>query len=91
MTTRISTKQKSSMVLSLLRGELIEEVARQNKVTVSDLTSWREKFIAGGERSFVRNNNDPKIAEYERAIGKLQMENELLKKKTAFKFKKLGI
>jgi len=91
MTTRISTKQKSSMVLSLLRGELIEEVARQNKVTVSDLNSWREKFLAGGERSLVRNNNDPKIAEYERAIGKLQMENELLKKKTAFKFKKLGI
>jgi transposase-like protein len=88
MATRISSKKKSSMVISLIRGESIEEVARLNNVTVADLVSWRDKFISGGERSFKRNENDNKFAEYERAIGKLQLENELLKKKTAFKFKK---
>jgi len=88
MTTRISSKQKASMVLSLIRGESIDEVARQNSVTTADLASWRDKFISGGERAFKRNENDHKFAEYERAIGKLQLENELLKKKTAFKFKK---
>lgn len=88
MTTRISSKQKSSMVISLIRGESIEEVARQNNVTVADLVSWRDKFISGGERAFKRNENDNKFAEYERIIGKIQLENELLKKKTAFKFKK---
>lgn len=83
---RISRNMKSSMVLRLLRGESIDEVSRSEEVTVSDLSKWRDQFLLGGNNGLkntqIKKNRN---AEYERVIGKLQMENELLKKKSSFK------
>ena len=78
---RKSAKVKTQMVLELLRGKPIEEVSRENQVTVADLSAWRDAFIKNGEAGFKKHSRDSQIAEYEQALGRLQMENELLKKK----------
>jgi transposase-like protein len=72
---------KTQMVIELLRGKPIEEVSREYEVTVSDLSEWRDAFIRNGEAGFKRRPEKSRISEYERALGRLQMENELLKKK----------
>ena len=81
---RKSAKIKTQIVLELLRGKPIEEVSREYQVTVADLSEWRESFIKNGESGFKRQSRNSQIAEYERALGRLQMENELLKKKENF-------
>lgn len=75
---------KTQMVLELLRGKPIEEVSRENQVTVADLSEWRTAFLKNGEAGFKKQRDDSRFAEYERALGRLQMENELLKKKENF-------
>jgi len=82
---RKSAKKKAQLVLELFRGKPIEEVSRENQVTVSDLTAWREIFLKQGEMGFKKLPKDSKISEYERALGRLQMELELYKKKESFR------
>jgi len=81
---RKSAKMKTQMVLELLRGKPIEEVSRENQVTVAELSEWRTAFLKNGEAGFKKQHDDSRFAEYERALGRLQMENELLKKKENF-------
>ncbi len=69
------------MVLELLRGRTIEEVSREYQVTISDLTQWRTAFLKGGEAGLKKRPEESRYAEYERTVGRLQMEIELLKKK----------
>jgi transposase-like protein len=82
---RMSSKRKSTIVLRVLRGESMDEVSRAEQVTMADLSSWRDLFLSHGEQGLKRSPRGSKAAEYERVIGKLQMENELLKKKSCFK------
>jgi transposase-like protein len=81
---RKSAKLKAQIVLELLRGKPIEEVSREYQVTVADLSEWRDVFIKNGEAGFKRQPRDSQVSEYERALGRLQMEIELLKKKENF-------
>lgn len=81
MKKKITSKIKSELVLRILRGELIEEIARLEKVTVRDLTSWRDQFLKGGANSLKKSPVKSKELEYQRLLGRLQMENELYKKK----------
>ena len=87
---RKSAKKKAEMVLELLRGIPIEEVSRKYQVTVADLSSWRDAFIKNGEAGFKKRPEESQIAKYERALGRLQMENELLKKKENFRISSRG-
>ena len=82
---RKSAKKKTELVLELLRGKPIDEVSRENQVTVADLTEWREHFLKQGEQGFKKRPENSKISEYERALGRLQMELELYKKKESFR------
>lgn len=84
MVKRKSAKLKAQIVLELLRGKLIEEVSREYQVTVADLLEWRDAFIKNGKASFKKHTRDSQIANYERTLGRLHMENELLKKKEKF-------
>ena len=52
MIKRKSAKLKTQLVLELLRGKPIEEVSRENQVTVADLSAWRDAFIQNGEAGF---------------------------------------
>lgn len=82
---RKSAKKKTQVVLELLRGKPIEEVSREHQVTVADLTEWRDIFLKQGEQGFKKRPENSKISEYERALGRLQMELELYKKKESFR------
>ena len=83
--TRLTSKKKTEIILTLLRGASIEELSRENKIAVHELTSWRDNFISKGSSCFVKQRKDKAISELERIIGQQHIEIELLKKKkTAF-------
>jgi len=82
---RKSAKLKAQLVLELLRGKPIEEVSREHQVTIADLSAWRDIFLKQGEQGFRKQPENSKISEYERALGRLQMELELYKKKESFR------
>ena len=80
--TRISRQTKVETVLSLLRGDSIEELSRVLKVGVHEVNSWKEIFLSQGESGFKKaKTTSNREAELERIIGRQQVEIELLKKK----------
>lgn len=90
MSQRNSAKRKGELVLRVLRGETLEEVSRGEKVTIAELTEWREQFIQKGIDGFKKDPEKAEIGRYERTIGNLHMEIELLKKKNDFMEKYRG-
>jgi transposase-like protein len=38
-----------SVVLELLRGADLEATSRKHRVTITTLSQWRDRFLAGGE------------------------------------------
>lgn len=87
---RKSAKKKVQLVLEILRGTPIEEVSREHQVTIAELSTWRDIFLQQGEQGFKKQPENSKISEYERALGRMQMELELYKKKESFRQKMQG-
>jgi len=46
--SRFSVRKKTDAVMRLLRGEDVDKISRDLRVTAATLTRWREDFIAGG-------------------------------------------
>jgi len=80
-TKRKSAKFKAEVVLSLLRGESVEELSRKYGVTMADITQWRDEFVENGTQGFKKDPDEAKLARAERRIGQLEMELDLVKKK----------
>jgi len=83
-TNRFSTKRKMEAVLRLLRGEDLELVSREYKVTASKLSQWRETFLAAGQSSLQSKASavhDERIAHLQSKVGELTMANDLLEHK----------
>lgn len=78
----LTAAAKTSIVLELLRGEDIETLSRGHRVTVAQISQWRDAFIEGGKQGFKKDPSASQLKEAERLIGKLQMELELRKKKS---------
>lgn len=79
---RKSANFKSTVVLELLRGESAEELSRKYGITMAELSAWRDEFIENGIQGFKRNPEESKLAKAERRIGQLEMELDLVKKRT---------
>ena len=80
---RWSSKKKGEIVLRLFKGESVETLARESKISAGKISQWRDDFISGGFANLNKKKNDPaqkKLAEAQRTIGKMAMEIELLKK-----------
>jgi transposase len=78
---RMSAKRKQSAVLRLLRGEDLELVSRELRVTAAELSAWRDAFLSAGEASLkIRpaDGRDVEIARLKAKVGDLTMANELL-------------
>ena len=78
---RMSAKRKQSAVLRLLRGEDLELVSRELRVTAAELSAWRDAFLAAGEASLKTrpaDGRDVEIARLKAKVGDLTMANELL-------------
>jgi len=77
----LTSKIKSEIVLSLLRGTDMESLSREYGVSHSDISTWRDQFIENGVSGFKHKPDDSRLSQAERKIGQLQMELELTKKK----------
>ena len=84
-----SAQFKLETVLEALRGEKpIAQVCRERQVTDSLVYKWRQEFLDKAPSLFeskqmtasVQSEQAERIAELERLVGQLSMENALLKK-----------
>ena len=84
-----SAQFKYEVVIAALRGDKTRaELCREHKLTKSLLWKWEQAFVAGGPAIFESDQSqrraiaerDERIADLERLVGRLTMENEILKK-----------
>lgn len=77
---RWSAKSKRDVVLRLLRGEDLDTVSRESKVTAAKPTEWREAFLASGMAGLKARETDGRDEEIERlktVLGEMTMRCEL--------------
>ncbi len=77
---RWSARRKAEAVLRLLRGESLDVVSREVRVEAHRLAAWGDEFLAGGTEGLKARPRAPderRLADAERKIGELTMENEV--------------
>ena len=77
---RWSAQRKTEVVLRVVRGEAIDEVAREIQVPVHELEEWRCVFLESGQQGLERRGLDPEERELRRLqakIGDMTMRLEL--------------
>ena len=77
---RWSAQRKTEVVLRVVRGEAIDEVAREIQVPVHELEEWRRVFLESGQQGLKRRGLDPEERELRRLqakIGDMTMRPEL--------------
>lgn len=77
---RWSAKAKREAVLRFLRGESLDAVSRELKVTAVRLSEWRDAFLAGGEarlKSRAADGRDKEVARLKSVLGEMTMRVEL--------------
>jgi transposase len=77
---RWSAQRKMEIVLRLVRGEAIDEVAREIQVPVHEVEEWRRVFLESGQQGLKRRGLDPEERELRRLqakIGDMTMRLEL--------------
>ena len=82
---RVFTKEfKLSVLRDVDAGTSVAEAARIHDVHPETIRLWKRTFRKYGERSFAGNGraygDEAKIAQLERALGQMTLENSLLKK-----------
>ncbi len=79
---RFSVRKKTEAVMRLLRGEDLDKVSRELKVTAATLARWREDFIAAGRAGLktraAADDQDESLLRLKAKVGELTMANELL-------------
>ena len=81
---RWSARRKLGVVSRLLGGESLELVSREVGVPIYQLEDWRDRALSGMESALKARAEDPverKLAEAQRRIGEMAMENELLRER----------
>lgn len=86
--SQYTSKQKLEIVLEGLRGESsVTEVCRKYGISSGMYYKWRDLFLRRGEEIFANQGSFAsekayidKIREMERIIGRVTIENEILKK-----------
>lgn len=82
-----SCEQKVAIVLEGIKSSNVAELCHQNGASQAQLYRWRETFLEAGKKalSSAYEGNKKKqvqtqISELERIIGRLTIENQILKK-----------
>jgi predicted RNase H-like nuclease (RuvC/YqgF family) len=81
---RFSARQKTEVVLRLLRGEPLDLVSRELGIPVARLTTWREAFLDAGQEALKKiplENRDRELGRLREKLGESTMEMELLREK----------
>jgi transposase-like protein len=78
---RFSARRKTETLLRLLRGETLDNLARELGVTAATVAGWRERFLAAGQAGLKSREPDERDDEIQRLrakVGEITMNNELL-------------
>jgi putative transposase len=85
--SKYSEETKMAVVLEGLRnGSSIAELCRKHGISDALYYRWRDQFVEGGRRALSGKLGSPdeelrrKVSEYEKVIGRLTVQNEILKK-----------
>lgn len=82
---RFSAKRKVAAVMRLLRGEDLDRVSRDLKVTAATLSAWRDDFLAGAEANLktrLPGPQDEEILGLKAMLGDLTIRNEVLRERS---------
>jgi transposase len=77
---RWSAQRKTEVVVRVVRGEALDEVAREIQVPVHEVEEWRRIFLESGQQGLKRRGLDPEEREVRRLqakIGDMTMRLEL--------------
>ena len=82
---RWTASRKLEAVMCVLRGQSLDAVSRKYGISLHDLTSWRNKVLAGAESSLKTKEADETPDSEKKSllskIGEITMDNELLREK----------
>jgi len=81
---RFSARQKTEVVLRLLRGEPLDLLSRELGIPAARLTTWREAFLDAGQEALKKtplDNRDRELGRLREKLGESTMEIELLREK----------
>ena len=81
---RFSAQRKTAAVLRLLRGEDLDLLSREYKVTAAKLSQWRDAFLTTGQARLQPNRSEEGEAQIEKLqakVGELTMDKDLLEHK----------
>jgi len=85
--SKYSEETKMAVVLEGLRnGSSIAELCRKHGISDALYYRWRDQFVEGGKRALSGKLGNPneelrrRLSEYEKVIGRLTVQNEILKK-----------
>ena len=79
---RFSARQKTAVVLRLLRGEALDILSRELGIPAARLATWREAFLAAGQEAMKTHpldNHDRELGRLREKLGESTMEIELLR------------
>src|SRR5215467_1854615 len=68
---RWSAQRKTEVVLRVIRGEALDEVAREIQVPVHEVEEWRRVFLESGQQGLKRRGLDPEERELRRPQTKI--------------------
>ena len=81
---RFSARQKTEVVLRLLRGEALDLLSRELGIPAARLATWREAFLDAGQAALKKrplDSRDREIGRRRDKLGEATMAMELLREK----------
>jgi hypothetical protein len=81
---RWSARQKTEVVLRLLRGETLDLLSRELGIPAARIATWREAFLDAGQEAMKkqpRDSRDREMSRLREKLGESTMEIELLREK----------
>jgi hypothetical protein len=81
---RFSARQKTEVVLRLLRGEALDLLSRELGIPAARLANWREAFLDAGQVALKKqplDSRDREMGRLRAKLGEATMEMELLREK----------
>jgi transposase len=85
---RFSAARKIKVIVRLVRGETIDALARELKVSTAEIAEWRDCFFASGQAGLrSRTGSTPaqeaELKDLKAMVGELTMRNEILMRERA--------
>jgi Transposase len=81
---RFSARQKTEVVLRLLRGEALDLLSRELGIPAARIATWREAFLDAGQAALKKqplDSRDREIGRLREKLGEVTMDMELLREK----------